>query len=185
MISPGWSALEAQAARREHKSSKLPLYPVESKRPLQRGIHPFLRCIPVATALNRPLKGPLSLYRWSPPPLWRGLRPPACYKPDERNPSQNDSFQAGSVSSKDDPAQSSVSPCAVSSYQEVIFCPKTLLHYLNLQDSFFILTPKLCPTCQSLSVVSPFITIYQSLQTFAVRSKIIPSFLLHCKSATH
>lgn len=105
----------------------------------------------------------LSLYRWSPPPLWRGLRLPACYKPDETNPSQSNSFQAGSVSSKDDPTQSSVSPCAISSYQEVIFRPKTLLHCLNLQNSFLILTPKLCPTCHGSSVVSPFITIYQSL----------------------
>jgi len=38
----------------------------------------------------------------------------ACYKPDESNPSQRDSFKAVSVSSKDDPAQSFIPPCAVS-----------------------------------------------------------------------
>lgn len=38
----------------------------------------------------------------------------ACYKPDETNPSWSDSFKAVSVSSKDDPAQSPIPPCAVS-----------------------------------------------------------------------
>lgn len=62
LISPSY--LEAQAAGRE--SSRSPLYSVESKRTLQRGIHPFLRQRAKADGMNRPLKG-LSLHRESPP----------------------------------------------------------------------------------------------------------------------
>lgn len=40
--------------------------------------------------------------------------------------------------------------------------PQTHLHRLNLQDNFLVLTLKLFPTCGVLSVVSPFITIYQA-----------------------
>lgn len=132
----------------------------------------------------------------------------ACHKPDEKNRSRNN-FKAMSMSPQDDPAQSSISPCSVSSCLVSLYHPaKNVLINITGKRSasceelclcqncppflffeIFILitvsqrghilpqnTPppfkptrqfscfnsKVVPTCQVLSVVSPFITIYQA-----------------------
>lgn len=73
----------------------------------------------------------------------------ACYKPDEKNPSQN-TFKAVSVSPRDDPAQSSILPCAVS------FCLVSLYHLaknvlINITGKCSASGEKLC-LCQKTAL---------------------------------
>lgn len=96
-------------------------------------------------------------------------RSDACYKSDEKNPSQN-TFRPVSVSPQDDPAKSSISPCAVS------FCLVSLYH--PVKNVFINTTGKcsasseelcLCQNCPPFLISEIFIPI-----TVSPRSHILP-----------